>query len=104
MVAAQLPVFRDLLKGYRVAAGLTQEGLAERAGLSARAVSDLERGVYRAPQRDTVRLLAEALGLDDEERRLLEGAVLRGRGPAAHRPATPLALPTALNAPPSASA
>ena len=35
--------FGDLLRGYRVAAGVTQEELAERAGLSVRAISDLER-------------------------------------------------------------
>jgi len=101
MVAAQLPAFAELLKGHRVAAGLTQEGLAERAGLSARAVSDLERGVYRAPQRDTVRLLARALNLGDEAHRALEGAILRGRGPAPRRASAPLALPTLLK-PPSA--
>jgi transcriptional regulator with XRE-family HTH domain len=47
----------------RRAAGLTQEGLAERAGLSARGVSDLERGARRAPQRETVRRLARSLRL-----------------------------------------
>jgi transcriptional regulator with XRE-family HTH domain len=36
--------FGALLKRHRLAAGITQEGLAERAGISARAVSDLERG------------------------------------------------------------
>src|SRR4051812_14366338 len=36
------PSFAALLKGYRLAAGLTQEGLAARAGISAHAVSDLE--------------------------------------------------------------
>ena len=35
--------FGVLLKRYRLVAGLTQEGLAERAGISARAVSDLDR-------------------------------------------------------------
>jgi len=73
------PGFDDLLRQYRVAAGLTQEALAERSGLSARAVSDLERGVYRAPQRNTVRLLAAALELAEHDRALLAGAVSRGR-------------------------
>jgi len=73
------PGFDGLLRQYRVAAGLTQEALAERSGLSARAVSDLERGVYRAPQRNTVRLLAAALELAEHDRALLVGAVLRGR-------------------------
>jgi predicted ATPase/DNA-binding XRE family transcriptional regulator len=64
MVAASSSTFGSLLKRYRLAAGLTQEGLAERAGLSARGVQDLERGVRAAPRAETVRLLAEALGLD----------------------------------------
>jgi transcriptional regulator with XRE-family HTH domain len=33
--------FGDLLRRYRLAAGLTHEALAERAALSARAISDL---------------------------------------------------------------
>lgn len=37
--------FGNLLRRARRSAGLTQEALAERAGLSARAISDLERGV-----------------------------------------------------------
>jgi len=41
--------FGALLQWYRTAAGLTQEELAERAGLSRRGVSDLERGSRRAP-------------------------------------------------------
>ncbi len=61
--ALQPPAFADLLKRFRVAAGMTQEELAERASLSARAISDLERGVKKRPQRETVRLLADALEL-----------------------------------------
>jgi transcriptional regulator with XRE-family HTH domain len=38
-----------LLRQYRVAAALSQEALAERAGLSARTISDLERGVKTSP-------------------------------------------------------
>jgi len=58
------PDFGAVLRCQRVAAGLTQEALAERAGLSPRGVQDLERGVNRAPRRDTLELLADALGLD----------------------------------------
>ena len=61
-MAASLPTFGALLRRHRRAAGLTQEGLAERAGLSARGVQDLERGLRAAPRAETVRLLAEALG------------------------------------------
>ena len=41
--------FGELLRRHRLAAGLTQEALAERAGISVRAITDLERGVRRAP-------------------------------------------------------
>ncbi|MGI8854917.1 MAG: ATP-binding protein [Thermomicrobiales bacterium] len=78
------PSFGDLLRRFRLAAELTQETLAERAGISARAISDLERGVKKRPQRETVRLLADALALPGEERDLFERAA-RGHT-AAHAP------------------
>src|SRR4029450_2599124 len=53
--------FGALLRGHRIAAGLTQEQLAERAGLSRRGIADLERGVRRAPYRHTVARRADAL-------------------------------------------
>jgi non-specific serine/threonine protein kinase len=62
------PTFGALLRHYRLAAGLTQEDLASRAGLSARAITDLERGARRFPYEDTRRRLAEALGITDTER------------------------------------
>ncbi|MBA2454296.1 MAG: XRE family transcriptional regulator, partial [Chloroflexia bacterium] len=67
-------VFGDLLRHARRNAGLTQEALAERAGLSTRAVSDLERGINRTPRRDTLEMLAEALGLPPAERAQWERA------------------------------
>jgi predicted ATPase/DNA-binding XRE family transcriptional regulator len=60
--------FGELLRRLRVRAALSQEALAERAGLSARGISDLERSVRRAPHLHTVRLLAEALALGTDER------------------------------------
>ena len=63
MGASGAPTFGETLRTYRVAAALSQEALAARAGLSLRAVSDLERGARRAPRLETVRLLADALGL-----------------------------------------
>lgn len=60
--------FGALLRRYRREAGLTQEELAERSGISARAVSDLERVDGRTPRRDTLALLAAALGLTPEQR------------------------------------
>src|SRR5438309_9546419 len=83
MTTAQTATFAALLRRYRREAGLTQEALAERASISLRAISDLERGVYRTPHRDTVQLVAEALGLSPHDAALLEAAVVRGRGPGA---------------------
>jgi predicted ATPase/DNA-binding XRE family transcriptional regulator len=67
------------VKSLRAAAGLTQEALAERAGISARTVSDLERGLRTLVHYDTGRRIADALGLDGERRRQFE-ALARGRG------------------------
>jgi predicted ATPase/class 3 adenylate cyclase/Tfp pilus assembly protein PilF len=83
MDTAQPETFGELLRCYRLAAGLSQEALAERARLSAQAVSALERGVKRTPYRETVRLLADALRLPAEEAARLEAAVPRRRGPPA---------------------
>lgn len=66
--------FAELLRRHRAAAGLTQEDLAERAGLSVRGVSDLERGLRPHPRPDTVRRLADALRLSDANRRDLGAA------------------------------
>ncbi len=51
--------FGVLLKEYRLAAGLTQEALAERAGLSARNIQNLERGENH-PLADTARVSGRA--------------------------------------------
>jgi predicted ATPase/DNA-binding CsgD family transcriptional regulator/DNA-binding XRE family transcriptional regulator len=75
------PTFGAALKRYRIAAGLSQEALAELAGVSARAISAYERGVREAPYRDTVGRLATALSLSPRDRALLEATVTRGRGP-----------------------
>jgi predicted ATPase/DNA-binding XRE family transcriptional regulator len=69
--------FGALLRQYRLAAGLSQEELAERAGTSARGISDLERGVHRVPYRRTLIQLLEALGLDREQQAALEAASRR---------------------------
>ena len=60
--------FSHVLRRARRHAGLTQELLAERAGISVRAITDLERGVNRTPRRDTLELLAEALELPPASR------------------------------------
>jgi len=79
--------FGDLLKRYRLAAGLTQEDLAERAGLSAKGISDLERGARHTPRKDTLSLLVAALHLAEPECKLLEAT--------ARRPNEALVLPLA---------
>lgn len=61
-----LPTFARLLARYRKSAGLTQEELAKRSGISTRAISDLERGRVRRPQQRTWRALATALAPDEE--------------------------------------
>src|SRR5947209_19999198 len=66
--------FGSLLLRHRRAAGLTQEELAEQAGLSVRAISDIERSVRR-PRRDTAELLLAALQLSPEERARFELSV-----------------------------
>jgi tetratricopeptide (TPR) repeat protein/transcriptional regulator with XRE-family HTH domain len=74
-VSESLPVsFGDVLRSLRTAAGLTQEELAEAAGISYRSISDLERGVSRSARRDTARLLAGALGLSGDDRARFEAA------------------------------
>jgi predicted ATPase/transcriptional regulator with XRE-family HTH domain len=82
--------FGELLRRYRLAAGLTQEALAATAGMSARGISDLERGARRAPYRKTVRRLAESLGLQANDRAEFLSA--------AGRP--PRELPAPVSAPP----
>jgi len=76
MVSPSRPpaTFAALLRRHRIGAGLTQEALAERAHLSVRGLSDLERRVNRTPRPLTVSLLADALGLTADARMVLEAA------------------------------
>jgi transcriptional regulator with XRE-family HTH domain/tetratricopeptide (TPR) repeat protein len=57
-----------MLRRLRMSAGLTQERLAERSGISANGVAALEAGRRTTPRLNTVGLLADALGLDSEQR------------------------------------
>jgi tetratricopeptide (TPR) repeat protein/transcriptional regulator with XRE-family HTH domain len=93
--------FGGLLRQLRVHAGLTQEELAEAATVSARSVSDLERGVNLTARKDTARLLADALNLTGPVRAMFE-ATARGLAPAADVPSgegevslTPRGVPSA---------
>lgn len=67
----KVPEFGVLLQRYPVVAGVSQEELAERAELSRRGISDLERGVRRARYPVTVCCLAQALNLTLIERAAL---------------------------------
>jgi predicted ATPase/transcriptional regulator with XRE-family HTH domain len=89
--------FGQLLRQARAAAELTQEALAERATLSARTISDLERGLKTRPQAATLHLLMDALGLDAAARQRFEAAaaaaVALARPAAPHAPRPPLLVP-----------
>ncbi|MBA2557219.1 MAG: helix-turn-helix domain-containing protein, partial [Chloroflexi bacterium] len=82
---SSFPGFAQLLRQHRLAASLTQEELAERAGISARGISDLERGARSHPHRETLRLLADALGLSGAERSAFMRAAPRMGGRAGGR-------------------
>src|SRR5262252_5087096 len=69
--------FGALLQRHRLRAGLSQEELAERAGLSRRGITDLERGARRSPHPGTVRRLADALELAEPQREALLLAAAR---------------------------
>ncbi|WP_225635544.1 ATP-binding protein [Streptomyces solaniscabiei] len=71
--------FGQQVRALRGRAGLSQEALAHAAGVSVRALADMERGRTRGPQRRTVQVLAEALGLDGDEAASLERSAALGR-------------------------
>jgi transcriptional regulator with XRE-family HTH domain len=82
--------FGDLLRRHQNAASLTQEELAERAGLNPDTISLLERGERRRPHRYTMQSLAEALGLSQRDRSRFETAT---RMPAVSADANGVQLP-----------
>ena len=92
--------FGARLRDLRASAGLTQEELAERAGLTAKTISLLERGERKRPYPHTVRSLADALELSERERAVLTAAIPRrsGNTPVAVEAAAthPSALPASL--------
>jgi transcriptional regulator with XRE-family HTH domain len=75
--AGGVTAFGQLLREHRLAGGLTQEELAERAQLSVRGLRYVEQGLRR-PNRDTVDRLIVALALDAGEGEALH-AVARSR-------------------------
>jgi predicted ATPase/transcriptional regulator with XRE-family HTH domain len=84
-VVTSPPYLASILRNFRRSAGLTEEELADRANLSVRTISDLERGLKVTPQSGTVELLADALALSPGDRETLLASVPRRR----HRPRTP---------------
>jgi predicted ATPase/transcriptional regulator with XRE-family HTH domain len=86
-------LFGEQLRRYREHAGLTQEELAAKAGLTAKAISALERGERRSPYPQTVRALADALGLGADERaELMQARLARKQAAPAPLPAAPASV------------
>ncbi|MFF0156228.1 helix-turn-helix domain-containing protein [Streptomyces sp. NPDC005263] len=79
MVGPQPDALGPLLRGFRHAAGMTLEELAEASDVSDRAIGDMERGHSRGPQARTVQALATALGLRQEDADALLAAARDGR-------------------------
>lgn len=74
---------------------MSQQQLADLSALSVRAVRDIESGVVHQPRRQTVALLADALGLTSIPRRVFETAAGLGDAPDSE---LGIYLPRALNA------
>lgn len=82
--------FASALRTLRQSRSLTQEELADRSGLTAKAIGALERGERRRPYPHTVRSLADALGLDATDRARLVAAATAATATAVS-PASPSA-------------
>lgn len=81
--------FSALLRSHRRSLGATQQQLAVRSMISVRAIRDLEHGRISRPRRDTVRLIAAALGLSGQARTDFERAAAGEQipvCPGCHRP------------------
>ena len=83
----------ELLRMLRVAAGLSQEELAERAEMTSRAIGDLERGAVRRPRRGTVQRLIVALGLTGARAEAFAAVARGGTAPAPGSAPRPAQLP-----------
>src|SRR5262245_32385224 len=86
VTVAQPQSFGSQLRALREAAGLSQEELAERAHISSHAVSALERGTRTRPYPYTIRALADALSVTEDQRASLVAAV-PARRPSSREPA-----------------
>lgn len=87
-----METFGELLRRHRLAAVLTQDRLAERAGISATGIAAIEAGRRRAPRATTIARLLDALELDDVAR---AGLVAAATGRA--DPVTPASAPVGTN-------
>jgi predicted ATPase/DNA-binding CsgD family transcriptional regulator/DNA-binding XRE family transcriptional regulator len=96
MIEGQLG-FGALLRRYRLRAGLTQAALAAQAGVSRRGISDLERGLRRAPYPNTVKRLATAMGLGAAEQAALRASRRTPADPTQQDSPSAHNLPASLN-------
>jgi predicted ATPase/transcriptional regulator with XRE-family HTH domain len=90
--------FGELLRKHRLAVGLTQEAVAERAGLSVHGVQKLEQGVTH-PYRHTTNQLVQALRLSSSEEaafRSLAEPVARHRRATGAEPQATFAVPASV--------
>src|ERR1700723_3606804 len=87
------PAFGAMLRRVRLEANFSQEMLAERARMSIDAISALERGTRRSPQRQTLALLVDALQIDGAARQDFQAAAARPVAPRRHADAPPPAPP-----------
>ena len=89
--------FGDVVRRRRIAAGLTQEQLAEQTGMSVRAIADIERGRTTCPRRSSVKLLVQTLRLTDSDGDQLTAVARRaGQHANAFGSAIPRQLPAAV--------
>ncbi|MFD9593849.1 helix-turn-helix transcriptional regulator, partial [Kitasatospora sp. NPDC059973] len=91
-----------LLRRLRGQAGLTQEQVAERSGVSVRTIRRLESGRSSDHRLGTVNLLADALDISAEDRRQLASTLAEARGASA--PAVPRPAPAPLEPTPRPAA
>jgi transcriptional regulator with XRE-family HTH domain len=102
----------DALRQFRLRSGMTQEGLAERSGVSVRTIRGLETGSRSNPQLASLRRLADAMELTSDERDglIAAGATAArrpsevadpGLGVSAHRARPSKTIPRQLPAPPT---
>jgi predicted ATPase/transcriptional regulator with XRE-family HTH domain len=81
--------FGELLRGFRIAASLTQEALAERCRISPNTVAAIEQGRRKTPRLSTVALIADALNLAPADREALALAATGASALPAAGPAPP---------------